>query len=545
MVALRTRSLRNRIIRAYWHKCRIELFALLALLLAGMLLSFFTVFLFDYFIGFPWPVRLILTLTNMAVFCVYLPKRNKSIIFARRQSLLHVARFIEKCAAEQKRNGFRSILVSAVEFSRKESFPGSKELQKRVINSAGKTEYDPSRLCLHNKAMVKHARRISLVTLTIYLLWAAAGTHSLITFSQRAFGLPAKYQTNTQIAELKYPRSSARYKDIEILLSARGEIPSRGEIRVKIKDEPPFTIPLEPTAASNTFRSVITRPTEHVAFTARIGDAKSNRKKIRIVPAPFIKSGKIIITPPKYTMMKPYQVELGDVELLENSVFEMTVQTDRKLESCILQAGRKAHRLERKNGEYRLNKKRIPSSRRYSVKLIDRYGIENENRLDYNMTVIEDQLPVVSISDPEDGSYYAPVSSLNWRIKASDDFLLSKGTLNCIISRRNEQGDLEKINSHTIDLDIGSQERDLVLNGSLSLLELGVEAGMQIEFKANVHDSNAFREFDEFGESATKTIHVVTPEELRAILEEQLIYLGKSIDDLKDDMEYQEDALGR
>jgi len=545
MAARGARNVRSNIVRAYWAKCRTELFALLSLLFGGILLSFFAVFVFDYMIRFPWPVRLLLTLAILGVFCVYLPMRNREIIFARRRSLLHVARFIENCATQQKQGGFRSVLVSAIEFGGKGRFPGSAELQKRVVNDARGAKYNPSRLCLHDKVLVKRSRRTSAPALVVYALWAVIGANSLVTFHQRAFGLSVDYLTTTQIVELNHPRCSARYKDIEVLVKAGGEIPSRGEMRVEFRNEPPFTVPLEAVGVSNIFKGVISRPAKHVAFAVRLGDARSSRRKIRVVREPFVKGARIRITPPKYTRQKPYRVELGDVELLENSILEMTVQTDRRLKFCILEAGDKIHYLRWKEGAYVLEKKRIPSSRRYSIKLVDKYEIENEDRLYYNMTVIKDQLPRVAILSPEEGSYYAPISALNWRVKASDDFRLSEGNLTYTVSRPNEQGDVTAIKDGEIHLEPGRGQRDVVLADSVSLLELGVEAGMQVAFKVDMWDSNTFRKPDECGESEVKTIHVVTPEELRSIIEEELLHLGKTIDDLKGDMEYQEAALGR
>lgn len=538
-------KIQNSLIAAGRRKTRIEKTAFLSVISSFALISFFVFFLFDYITNFPWPVRILLSLGIFAYFAVYLPRKKKRY-FHRRDDLIDIAREVELRASNKKEGGFNSILISAVEFAKNSSVFGSEDLKDRTVREAHSSEFDPMKLELHDTNLVRLALKALLVLFIVYSVWGALGYGSMGVFFARALGLPLQYPTKTKIVRIIYPKSSPQYKSIKILTQAAGVIPSEGTISVAYEGESAFTVPSDKAALMNSFESVVKEPEKSFSFRVRLGDAESPKYNVKVVRPPYITESSIKVTPPEYTGEKEKKFPIGNFEALENSQINISVTPDRKVKSCVLeirekdQDNKSEYPMKQNGNLYSIEKINLKNSKTYSIKLTDEDQVENEDRIFYLISVMQDHLPLVKLDKPIHGSYYAPVSKINWIFKCSDDFGISSAVLHYTINTKTENGEERKIREGDIKVKgLKKGEKEAVFSGSINLLELNLSPDMTVTFQALVKDVCDFRGKDEHGKSTVNTINIVSPEELRAILDEGMLHMNKMVDDVQTDIKHQ------
>ncbi len=538
-------GIRNSLVSAVRKKNRIERLSLVCALGTGLLLAFFAYFLLDYMTDFPWPVRIAVTLGVLGYFLYYLPRKHKAY-FHRITDLIQMARQIELLADRQMKGGFNSILVSAVEFAECNIVYGSEALKQRAVQTAHSAEYSPSKLVLHDRRLVKLSLKLLLAFILIYTSWGLISFSSMEIFFGRAIGLPLQYPTRTKIIRVIYPDFAAQHKTVKVIVQADGKVPSEGKLAVTYEGESSFNVPLVKGELLNSFESEIKEPNKSFYFKVRLGDAESKKLYVKVNRAPYVADSSFTVTPPAYTGQQVKNFPFGNFEVLENSQLTVNVTPDRPVKSCVLEfkdkgeLGQNEFKLTPAQKGFTSDKITVKSSKSYSIKLIDENGIENDDRIYYTLSVISDRLPVVKLDRPVHGTYYAPVSRMNWGVKITDDYGLVSAALHYVITVKNEKGDEKKVREG--DLDIGAMaknSRDASFSGSLNLIELKLSPGMAVSFQAIAKDVNNFRGKDDLGKSPISTVNIVSPEELRIILDEERIGLNKMVNDIKDDMKHQ------
>lgn len=536
-------QLQQLLVTAQQRRYRKEKNAFWMLLTSAFFLSLFAFFLLDYFTRFPWPVRVLISLIIIGGCVVYLPRRFGRKI-RKEKDVLAVAREIEKCAATEQTGGLNSVLISAIEFGSMDHVLGSQELKNLAIQEAHAPESSPLNVPLHNRTLVKVAMRTLAVFVVVYGLWAALGTEAMGAFFARAIGLSKDYPTNTDIADIQYPHIVAEHKDAQIVVKASGLVPSQGRLIVKLEGESPFTLPLVPASAENAFVGTIKEIPRSLKFHVKLGDARSRRLDIRVVKAPYVKTGTITVTPPAYTGGGAAVHEIGNLEMVQHSKVAFEVVPDREIQTCLLtlQEGAETteHAFSHTGDRLRLELAKTPGTCRYSIKMIDLESIENEDRLSFGILVLKDKLPQVKLEKPKHGNYYAPVSTMNWTVKASDDYGMNRVALRYAVKQQNQSGEEVHVKSGAIPLSQLSGDQDASLDGKIDLLKLGFKPGMTVSLTATVSDNCSFRKQGEVGESPETTINIVSPEELRVIIQEEMLALNKLLKDVESDMKHQE-----
>ncbi len=538
-------GIRDSLVSSIRKKNRIERTAFLSAVITGIFLSFFAYFLLDYVTDFPWPVRILLTLGILGYFTYWLPGKNKAY-FHRTTDIVQMARQVELSADKQMKGGFGSLLVSAVEFAERNIVYGSEALKHRAVQKAHSDEYSPLKLVLHDRKLVKLSLKLLLGFILIYTSWGVISVKSMEIFLGRAIGLPLQYPTRTKIIRIDCPDFAAQHQTVKILVQAEGKIPSEGKITVAYEGESAFSVPLVKGELPNSFESEVKEPDKSFHFKVRLGDAESRKLYVKIHRTPYVVDSTITVTPPEYTGQAVKKFPLGNFEALENSSLSINVVPDRKVKSCVLEM---KDRVDMSTKEFPLaaaqkgfSADNIPvkTSKSYSIKLTDENGIENGDRIYYLASVIADRLPIVKLDRPMHGTYYAPVSMMNWGFKASDDFGISSASLHYTVTVKNDKGDEKKVKEGDIETgSIANGSKDAACSGSVNLMDLKLSPGMSVTFQAIARDLCGSRGKDDAGRSSISTVNIVTPEELRVIIDDERIGLNKMVNDIKDDMKHQ------
>ncbi len=510
--------------------------ALFAVVVSGLALTLFGIFVLDIITGFPVPVRVLLGASALVAFGVVLPRRFAR--FCRRdRDPVSIARRLEGRMRKMVAGGFRSLIVSAVEFGTNRGLTGSGELKDCVISAAHRRSADAARVALHHHPLVRAAVRLTPAAAVVYLLWSLLAWSFFAVFFQRLIGLPVAYPTRTQIVRLEFPRVSPRYDPIRVTVAATGELPTSGRMRVAFAGESPFDLKLEAGEEAGFYLATIPSPAKDLTFSVFIGDASSEPCQIRVPNPPEVATGIMEISPPAYTWVAPRTLSLANIDVPENSRFDLTVRPDRPVVTCELDLGEKRYPLKRvEGGAYMLRRVRLHSSKRYSIRLVDRDGIENRDRVFYYMNVIADQLPTVALERPRNEGYWAPISRLRWVVAASDDYGMASARLKCEIAEPTESGKDRIVRSVDIELPSFEGIRESRVGGKLDLVRLGAVPGQTLILSVLVQDNCDFREGEASGVSQGIRLHLVTPPDLRRIIEEEELMVSKGVEDLAEDV---------
>jgi hypothetical protein len=535
----RTEELRRRIARAVAAGARLDRLGVTTVAVAAGALGFFLFFLCDYVTGFPVPVRLLLTVLAAAgiVWLLLLWRRG---VWRRESDIFRMALQVEDHACKRETGGFRSLLISAIQFDAQPDPSGSEVLQNRVISGAQEPALAPDKVELHDKGLSRRSRRLAAAALVVYALWIFLAPGTFPVFWQRALGFDAEYPTATEIVRVEYPSVAPQYGAVDVVVEARGELPPRGRVLAEYAGESPFELELLEGSQPGLYAAHFEAPPADIRFSVELGDDSTETCVVRIVHPPALASGTVTVTPPEYTRRPVSELSLGNVDMPENGKVSFVVTPDRPVASCELELDDGSRLPFVKTGtHFELVDQTFEASRRFAVRLVDSEGIENSDRITYSLRILRDRAPVVVLERPESDRYWAPVSRLRWRLRATDDYGIVKAVLRCRMGEITADGKAKYSGKKTIDLGELSGDAEVVLSGSLDLSDLGVSAGRILSITAELTDSCDFRDGSQTGESVPARLHIVSPEELRRIIEEEEQQITRTIDDLSADVDRQ------
>jgi hypothetical protein len=547
--AFSMKTFSRRLERAYMRAHRRDRNTVLGFLIAQTLLAFFVAYVLDRFTGFPAPVRLAVTGGILGGVLGWQLFRNMNVL-RRKKDPESMARDVERRAKGIRPGGLYSMLVSATEFGVLGRTPGSEELRQRVLSQAEEAEYDPTKLELHRREDAVRTRKWLLAALAVYLLWTVLGPASMAVFFARAVGLPAAYPTRTRIVSVEAPETVARFQDITFTVTGSGELPAQGSVEIQYDGSKRFDLALEPVADSpGVYAAVLERPQRNVEYQVKLGDAESQSRTLRVVTPPVVGSGTLTVYPPEYTDLSPRTRPLGSVELWEGGRFDLEIKVAEKAERAELMLGDRVLAMEPTADGFRISSVTAESTVPYSVRLVGENGVENPRRAEFRLTVRKDEAPQVTLLSPDEGASVAPRSVLRWAFKASDDLGLTTARLQAKLIRPEVLGaegevlkEAETLATNEVDLADLQGASDLELDGSLVAESLGAEPGTRMELRVRVSDRYPQRDPQE-GWSNPVTLQVVAGQKLKEILAEELMGAHLMIQDIRDDMKRQREAV--
>ena len=542
------KGIKERLLKARTRKMLINFSALAAFMISGLLLSWFVIYVLDYVTRFPAFIRILLTLINMGFYLFYIPYKKRAGFIL--NDTIDMAREVEERALKQKKHGFSSMLVSAVEFGLRPEIGGSEELKNSVIHDAHSSAFDPAGVVLYDKKAVKISGRLLAAFLAVYLLWVIFSGPTMKVFFKRAFGSSVLYPTRTRVKKILFPRFMPQYENIVIEIDVEGMIPAKGRAAVTFKGESTFDLPVIPVKGKkDKFTCLVKASAGDISMNIYLGDYKSDSIRIKVIPPPYVRSGKIKIFPPKYTghIGKEEIVDIGHLKVIESSSLEIEMEPSKKVKECSLQILNREYEMKKKWGKYVSKKIPVKDPTYYSIRLVDKYGIENKDRLTYQVEIIEDELPFVKLIKPVQEDYFCPVSLLDWEIEAYDDYGLTAGRLEYSVTKKDSRGEDKTIKKGSINLGEIKNMREYFRKGMIDLNRLALKPNTDLIFQAKFYDRKNKDEADEerFGASEKILVHIVTAKKLRQIIMKRQDLINTRIEELSDDMEKDKDEIDK
>ncbi len=525
-------------------KRRIETSSFSTLALSILLFAFFVFFLLDKMTDFPAPVRLLMTIAMIAAAVWRIPKIFRSR-YKYPSDSSQIAREIERYSEKLPGRGFGSLYVSAVEFRADRSLSGHKALKDKTIADAEISSARIKDLKMHDRILLKKSLIFGSLALLLYIAWGAISFFTMAVFFGRAIGLPISYPTRTAIFEIAAPKISPSGKDLLLSARARGVIPENGKIEIAFEGEGGFDSKIErESEKSDKFVFKLASPQKSFKFKLYLGDAESDSISVKVIRPPFVKSSSIRVVPPEYAKLSAFEKKLGNFEVLENSKFDIRIIPDRKVKKATLEirdpgdTAIKSFEMKESEASYRLEGISLKKSKNYSVRLEDADGIENYDRIFYSMDTVPDKLPEVNVLRPR-SAYYAPVSRMGWSVKASDDLGMEALLLKYSVSVKDEKGESRMKKEGEFKLADLKGEKELSLSGTFELSSIGLSPGDSLSVVFAIKDNSVFREDNACGKSEPVLLNIVSAEELRSIVQDEILHTGKMVEDLSEDMKHQ------
>ena len=500
-------------------------------------LGFGVYFLADFLVRFPRLVRILLTVGLTVAGGVWAARVLRRWIVPHRTSDV-TARAVE-LAEERSGKVSHSTVVSALEFGERPDIPGSVSFKNLVIQAAHTKAPDPARVALHAASHVRLARRAGLAALVVAIGLAAVWPRAGI-FARRLLGSTAAYPTATRLTPDHWPSVAPARVDYPVVVTVGGRIPVSGMLSVRPSGGRTFTVPM--TLQSNgTFAATIQAPEASFSFTCELGDAETDPFKVAVHKAPLVRKVTATVTPPAYTGL-PRRHESDDtVTVPEGSTVLFKVEPDSPVEVCAIEGGSRrivckpdAQGVWQGGGVF-------TDSWNYVVALTNAAGIGSGAASPRGIAVARDAAPLVELRSPKPNSAVASIGSLVFEFVARDDYGLTNAGVSYEVYERRDNADvLVKTNSLPSGSAVSGREAGVRFTKQVA--ELGLAPGQRLVARGYAVD-NRPTPGGQRGESDPASVTVLTPEELRSMLETELQQVGGLLQKLSDDEQRHSDVL--
>lgn len=163
-------------------------------------------------------------------------------------------------------------------------------------------------------------------------------------------------------------------------------------------------------------------------YFIRLADMESERYKITVLDLPVVKSFSVRLDYPAYSKIQSRVLDefVGDVTALVGTCVTINGVSSKSLKDAFIQFGDNVKltfvtRNEKFSTSFSLTKDNT-----YYVVLVDKENLTNNNPVKYQLKVIADENPSVTIIEPGRNLDIAGGQSLNLRLQAKDDYGFSK-----------------------------------------------------------------------------------------------------------------------
>ena len=187
-------------------------------------------------------------------------------------------------------------------------------------------------------------------------------------------------------------------------------------------------VTLTALAESGQWDAILTDRRTDLEVYAIAGDARTTVKKLNYHPIPKLVSSRVKLTYPAYTGLPEEVLEQGDVRAVEETEVEWEFVFDHpplKAEWHLGTEGKSDLSPEEGSGAYRVKGKLDVSKIKASL-TVYAYDGEPLDAWRYQVTGVEDKMPVVKVLEPKDGVKATSITELPVRIRAMDDYGVSE-----------------------------------------------------------------------------------------------------------------------
>jgi hypothetical protein len=279
-------------------------------------------------------------------------------------------------------------------------------------------------------------------------------------------------------------------------------------------------------------------------YYAEAGGTRSDEYKITVIDRPALKNLHLHLTYPSYTRIPSADLEdnTGDVTALTGTKVDVEVRANKELVKAALIYSDHSELPMKIVSETASTHFALSRDRTYHILLADKNGIQNSDPIEYQITVVRDEDPTVSIALPGKDVDLGNEMRLPLLMKIHDDFGFTKLRLGYKLVHSRYEQPSDRFSFVDIPLEthgpagkLGTNDLDVPYGWDLRSLSLATED--VVSYYAEVYDNDVISG-PKVGRSQSYTIRVPSLDEVFADVEkgheETLEDLKSASDDAKE-----------
>ncbi len=289
------------------------------------------------------------------------------------------------------------------------------------------------RTTVDTSSVKKSLRFFSMVVAGVFLLVLSspAGLFEaygrLLAFRQE-FTVPAAYSFEIHPGNVDVVKGEQVEIRVRVHSTATTSPPTAG-LQLIYRPEGQATAEHKQVRADSTglFTTTLTNLRSTTEYFARLDDVESNRYTLTVVDLPILRSLRVRLDYPSYTRLPPrIQDEfVGDVTALAGTRVSLSGTASKKIvEGKIIIDSTKTNPLDVR-GDFFAGSFTVESDGHYHIEVRDEASLTNPNPIRYQIRVVPDEFPTVTVLDPGRNLDIAGTQSLPILIQAKDDFGLT------------------------------------------------------------------------------------------------------------------------
>ncbi|MGA3285961.1 MAG: DUF4175 family protein [Bacteroidota bacterium] len=375
-------------------------------------------------------------------------------------------------------------------------------------------------------------------TILIFLMFPASisgAAYRLIHFTQE-FTPPPKYQIelspgNKEI--VKGENVDVRVKVTSLLPAFTPRSPELTIVRQQEGQENFDELKVKPDSDgvfNTTFQAVRTT----TKYFAQFADIESERYTLAVLDRPLIRSFRVRLDYPAYTKIPPMMMDefVGDVTALIGTRVTISGAASKPLKESVIQFGNNTKLMLTTRQENFSASFPLSSDNSYFISLLDEEGLSNCEPVHYQLKVVMDEFPTITIVDPGRNIDIAGDQSIPLFLKAKDDFGFSSMRLGYrLVKSRYEQAHAE-YTFVSIPFSV-TTEGQVELSYIWNLTSLNLVPEDVVEYFAEVFDNDAVKG-PKSGRSNLYLLRLPSLDEVFADVDKEH---ERSIDDLKQSLD--------
>lgn len=423
----------------------------------------------------------------------------------------------------------RGRLVSAYQLSRS-SGGGSASLIARLIDETGEIVRTLDLRSVPDRSA--HNRRMALAG-ALALGWGVfvgltpTGRESFPIWWERVLHPlgAVQYPAKTLVVVDGGDRIVARGDEVALRARVRGIIPADGSIWVRRGQQRWIEQPVR--GSGRDFAFVQKAVVESFVYYWRLGDGRSDQYHVEVVIPAQVRGIRVRYDYPPYTRRSPGTALGGNLEGLPGTRATLAVRTNKPIRqgALLLEDGRriplqpaKDSKLETRHSKLGTESTtytatiEIAKRSSYRIRLVDEYGFENRDAMQYAIEPLADEAPRVEIPNVERRRFVTPYAALPVEIHCRDDYGVAQIHLHLSIAGRKEE---------SLDVPIRPNRRDLIVTHTIRLDQWSLAPGSELILWASAVDNC---EIGKPQQSFSGKMHleVVSPEELIRLMRERM-----------------------
>ncbi len=333
---------------------------------------------------------------------------------------------------ENKHPELRSVLVS---FTQLQDFDTEKEKASPALLEAMRKQAISLTRPLDFREVVdfgqlKKLVLVSLASIGVFLAISFEWKEHMQLLFKRLLGENLEYPTATTILSVESEKTIKAGSPVEVIVKVKGEIPKKGILFVRSKNDEDWQ-PLEmPGGTTNSFVREIPEVFETLDYYVKIGDDVSEEFTVAVSPTPEITNARISLTYPDYLDRNDSSEEALNFAVPEGTRIKWTLQCHPPIRALEVTLGEeKLDANVSENGKEAVFEAVAEDTFKYTFHWTEKdHGFEYPD-IQRLVRVIPDRIPDVELVEPSSNGVATVEKVLQLVARATDDHQLGEATL--------------------------------------------------------------------------------------------------------------------